>query len=150
VSKYLAGNTPAQDEATGRALAEGLMRVYFPNGTSYMDFECNCGNCRHFIEDQENIKPPKLEPPHNICSWGVLDRIVHCMAVSPYGYGTSFHHPDDMEIVDEFWPRCKRFTPRGYGGDDRDPPTPDAPGQLTFGEIDVPVEQVRITMGVKA
>ena len=116
----------------------GLVRVYFPNGTTYDGFYEQCERCHHCIDDRDDPKPPRLTPPFNTCRWGVLDRIIHSMGYPEmYGYGTSFHSPEDMRLIDEMWPECNRFYPRS---DDNDPsinhpPPPDCKGQLTFSDV---------------
>lgn len=150
MTENMAGNTAEQNEACRRAKAEGLVEFYFPNGTSYMCFEEQCGRCRHNLEEFGESNPPKLTPPHGICAWGVLDQITHCMAVSPYGYGTSYHDPDSTELHDGLWPHCKRFTPDDYDRDDRDPPVPDVPGQMMLDDVDVPVERVPVFVQIGA
>jgi hypothetical protein len=123
------------------AEANGLIRFYFANGSEWSGFEARCDKCRHFIDDPENPKPGKVTPPHNCCAWGVLDRIYESMATGRYGYGTSYHPPEDAEVV-RLNPACKRFTHKDdENGEFRDPPKPDCPGQLVLGESDVPVEK---------
>lgn len=122
---------------------EGLVKIHFSNGSEWDCFSSRCDDCRHNIDfnDADYPRAPKLSPPHNICTWGILDRIYYCMATDAHGYGNSLHSPDDMEIVHKFFPHCKRYTHKDdFDGEFREPPTPDIPGQMTFDDIDVPVE----------
>ena len=128
--------TPEQELRTKAATDNGLVLVYFPNGTSFRMFESQCRGCRH-ERDIGGSLAPRLQPPHNICAWGILDRIIHhCYFAGDedtYNYGGSVHDPLDID-VGTCPPTCLRFTPRNYGFDDRDPPTPDVPGQMMLEE----------------
>lgn len=117
-----------------RAEAAGLVRAYFPNGTAFMLFEERCEQCRHFIDDLHNPKPGRLEPPFNCCKWGVLDRIYEASATDRYGYGKSYHQPEDME-PGGCPPECKRWTAKDDDDPSREPPRPDVPGQMMLDEV---------------
>lgn len=138
-------NEKDQAQRCANATAEGLVLAYFPNGTALEMFVWRCDNCRHCIDDRENPKPGRLTPPFTCCTWGVLDSVYFEMAHSRFGYGKSAHKPEDVQVRDDdgSWlcpPHCKRYTPKDYPSDDRDPPRPDVPGQMLLDEIDVPVE----------
>jgi hypothetical protein len=124
-----------------RAEQAGLVRSYFPNGSSVECFLDRCCYCRHNIDDPNNPKPGSLSPPYNCCEWGVSDRIYDTMATSRYGYGTSFHPPEDV-VVEDLTTRCLRFTHKDdKDGHLNDPPPPDAKGQMMLGDDDIPQEK---------
>ncbi len=132
--------TPDQQARSKAATDNGLVLAYFPNGESYRMFERRCYNCRHDQDVSGGLAlAPKLQPPHNICAWGIIDRILHhCWSEDTYGHGQSAHDPLDIDTK-PCPPTCLRFTPNDYDFDDRDPPTPDVAGQMMLEEsISVP------------
>jgi hypothetical protein len=119
-----------------RAEQAGLVRAYFPNGNAFDCFYATCETCVHYTDDMDNPKPGRLAPPFNACKWGVLDRILYYMAVPKYGYGTTYHPPEDMGLYDGHFPECKRYWPKGDNDDNANhPPPPDCPGQMFLGDV---------------
>jgi hypothetical protein len=132
--------------------ANGLVQCYFPNGTAFDMFYDSCARCRHCTDNLENPQPGRMTAPFANCGWGVLDRIYVAMTIRDRDHASHWHDPADLEVKDEDGsprcpPLCKRFTPKGYDGDDRDPPRPDLPGQMFIGEIDIPIERVPEAQG---
>lgn len=127
-------------------LRAGLIHYEPSNGTEFEIFMGQCFRCRHYIDDTENPKPGRLEPPFNACAWGVLDRFYAAM---PWGHdhiGYWFDPADLEPSKDDPPPDCKRFMhkddPRG---EFYDPPTPDVGGQLTFEDaLEVPERVVKL------
>lgn len=125
----------------------GLVDIYFSNGSEFDGWLSRCFECRHHLEPPDDIRVPKITPPYAVCAWGVLDRIYHEMAMGRYGYGTSFHPPEDVEMERRIYPTCKRYTHRDDSDPGRDPPKPDVPGQMMLGEAVVIEERVPVTEG---
>jgi len=133
----------------------GLVPCYFPNGTAFECFYASCAVCRHCTDNLDNPQPGRLTPPFPNCKWGVLDRIYVAMTIRDRDHASHWHDPENIEITDaDGWPRCpplcKRFTPKDYDNDDRDPPAPDLPGQMTLDDINIPVERVPLMKEVGA
>lgn len=127
-------------------LANGLIKYRPSNGTEFDIFLSRCFRCRHWIDDMDNPQPGKLSPPYSACKWGVLDRMYHGM-LSYDNIGNWF---DPADLDPSGCPAtCKRYTPDDYGFDDRDPPAPDVPGQMTLMES-VTIEGGKIVQRAEA
>ena len=116
----------------------GMIHYSPSNGTEYDIFVSQCARCRHYIDDLDNPRPGRMRPPFTACTWGVLDRL-HVQMVRGPCDASRWLDPDDID--NKHCPaECKRFTPKDDPhGELRDPPTPDAPGQMMLGEaLDVP------------
>lgn len=126
-------------------LRQGLVHYRPSSGSEFGCFLASCFECRHYTDDMDNPQPGRLEPPYTACAWGVLDRFLVQM---PNGYDhiSCWFDPADIETRDaDGGPHspalCRRYTHKSDGdGETRDPPRLDVPGQMTFGEIDVPRE----------
>lgn len=121
-------------------IREGLVHYRPSNGTEFDYFESACNRCKHHIDNYEDPKPGKLRPPFVACTWGVKDRLL-VQQVESAGHISTWFDPADLD-PSTCPATCKRYTPKDYPHDDRDAPKPDLPGQMTLGEIDVPVESV--------
>ena len=117
---------------------DGLVYYRPSNGTEFTCFYDRCEGCRHYTDDLSNPKPGRLSPPFTACTWGVLDRLLVAQ-VEDRGGRSSYFDPADLNPA-TCPATCLRFTPRDYGFDDRDPPKPDLPGQMVFGEESAGVE----------
>lgn len=115
---------------------EGLLHYRPSNGSEFSCIESRCAVCRHNIDDRDNPQPGSLNPPYQCCSWGILDRFYIQMWG---GYSNIANWFDPKDLTHEG--RCLRFTHRNDpDGELRDPsPTPD-PAQMTFSDLNVPIE----------
>lgn len=116
-----------------QAEANGLVRTHFSNGSEFMAFEEDCFRCRHFVDE------PRAG--EKSCKWGIVDQFYRTMCDPIWGYGTTYVDPEFVK-VENFCVTCLKFMDRDSGDDSRDPPKPDVPGQMFFGDMDIPVERV--------
>lgn len=111
----------------------GLVRYSPSNGTEFDYFQSRCEGCRHFTGDIDDVKK-------TACHWKVLDQMLNQMCEAKDS-PKMWWNPDDIDPV-TCPATCKRFTPKDYPHDDRDPPKPDVPGQMMLGEAIVIEEHV--------
>jgi len=95
-----------------------------PNGHSFDLFVERCEDCKHATGKWH-------EGDEVLCEFRILDRL-HVMEYQ--------EKPDEFSLDDldcsTCPPTCLRYTHKGYKHDDRDPPTLDVPGQLTFNTLE--------------
>jgi hypothetical protein len=119
-------------------MREGLVRYRPSNGTEFRMFRSHCDNCRHCIDSEDDPKPGSLTPPFQCCSWGVLDRLYQQMW-SKHDHISNWFNP--LDLKPECPATCLRFTHRNDPEDEsRNPPPPSDPAQMTFADLDIPVE----------
>jgi hypothetical protein len=118
----------------------GLVFYCPSNGTEGDIFEERCEQCRHFIDDREDPKPPRLERPFVTCKWGVRDRLLTAMwhdrdhISNWYDAADLTRYGLNGELLCPA--RCLRFTHEDdRDGERRDPPPPDCRGQMFLGEM---------------
>lgn len=120
---------------------EGLVAYCPSNGTEGMMFFERCEDCRHC--DDEGFHDRNVKA----CAWGVLDRLLNAMCEDD-DHVFNWHDPANLD-TSTCPATCLRFTPKDYDGDDRDPPPPVDPNQMTFDDLDIPVEQVPVMETVR-
>lgn len=130
---------------------DGLLFYRPSNGTEFQIFQERCARCKHWIDDLDDPQPGRMAPPYATCKWGVLDRLYIAMT-RERGDIADYHDPADLrtERLDGLPvcpAECLRFTPKDYGFDDRDPPSPDVPGQMLLGEDVVIHEPAHTSIG---
>jgi hypothetical protein len=109
---------------TNRA-AEGMHFWTPSNGSEGDCFFYRCESCKHFQTDDGWPTGCDTGIATKVLDQKVMNRDAACFWFDP---------------ADLYRGACKRFSDR----DDNDgtmPPIPDCPGQMTLGEIDVPVER---------
>ena len=70
-----------------QAERNGLVCAYFTNGSAWEYFLARCFVCHHH----------QLPDGYDGCAWKIIERINGAMDNSRYGYGTSYHPPEDIE-----------------------------------------------------
>jgi len=120
---------------------EGLVHYTPSNGAEGDLFFSQCEECRHNIDDPDNPRPGSLTPPYQTCAWGVSDRL-YVQMLESRDHTCMWFDPDDIKRGCPA--TCRRFTPRDYSLGDRDPAPPPCPGQMSFDDLDTPVERVPV------
>lgn len=128
-------------------IRNGLVQYHPSNGTEFYDyFIPRCEVCRHYIDNPDNPLPGKLQPPYAACAHGVLDRLL-VQQVESRDHISMWFDPADLSRYDESGTLCcpaicKRFTHKDDSdGASRDPAPRDCPGQMTFDDINIPIEK---------
>lgn len=116
-------------------IRNGLIHYVPSNGTEGHAFLGRCERCRHF--DPDTLQDASVKG----CAWGIADKIL-TMMYAESDSPNAWHDPADLTPTCPA--TCLRFTSKDDPhGEHRDPPPPDVPGQLTFGELPefTPVER---------
>jgi hypothetical protein len=115
-------------------LRNGLIHYVPSNGSEGDMFASQCNRCRHFDPASDEDYTVKQ------CAWGIRDKVT-AMMWEDSDSAKAWHDPADLD--DQYCPAsCRRFTSKDdENGHFRDPPPPDVTGQMTFGEVDMPVER---------
>lgn len=113
-------------------LREGLVHYEPSNGSEFDGFWTRCEVCRHVTVDGGGA---------NSCTWKILDKLLVGMGEA-HDAACFWFNPDDLE-TGRHGAVCKRFTHRNDNDDDgaRNPPPIHDPAQMTFDDIDIPVER---------